>query len=113
MEKINTFEKGKLYRINETDVPFILVEKGRKHDFDSKRGGYYDGSVFKIKYEGVEYLTMCDIFYDKDGYEYLRLNLESDYGKTDGMYNWFGCTKWYACDMYEGECDDDEWKEVE
>lgn len=110
MEKIKTFEIGKLYRINETDVPFILVKKGEKRNFE-RGGGYYDGSVFKIKYEGVEYLTMCDIFYDKDGYEYLRLNVESDYGKTDGIYNWFGCAGWYACDLYEGECsEDDEWE---
>ena len=112
MEEIRTFEKGKLYRIDETEVPFILVEKGRKHDFE-RGGGYYDGGVFKIKYEGVEYLTMCDISYDKDGYEYLKLNLESDYAQSDERYNWFGCARWYACDMYEGECDDDEWKEVE
>jgi len=112
MEKIKTFEIGKLYRINETDVPLKLVKKGRKHDFDSKRGGCYLGSVFKIKYLGVEYETMCDICFDDLG-EYLSLNVESDYERTGKMYNWFGCTKWYACDLYEGECSEDNEWEVE
>ena len=108
--EIKTFETGKLYRMDGSGLPFILHKKGERRDFI--RGGFFMGSSFIVKYEGVDYFTKCDIYYDADGEEYLILNIESDYGKSDDVYNWFGNTVIYACDMYVGECSEEEWENL-